>query len=69
MGETLKELLSSKKFVTALLSLVIVILGHFGIDLDLTSMMAIISPLLAFILGQGIADAGKEAVKIDKTDS
>lgn len=62
----MKELLKSKKFQAAVVGLVVAILSHFGLDVDNATVMTILSPILAFILGQGIADAGKEAMKIEK---
>ena len=52
-----KSLSRSKKSVTALLATVISIATE--------TLMTTLSPILAYIVGQGIADHGKEKAKID----
>lgn len=57
-------LFSSKKFVAALVAaLVAFIAAYFGFSPE--KVMAVISPLLAYIGAQGIADLGKERAKIE----
>lgn len=60
------DLATSKKLIAAVLSVIIIVLGHFGIDIELDALMTVISPILVYIVGQGVADMGKEARKIDK---
>lgn len=59
------DLLKSKKFQAAIAGVVVVI-GQdvLGIDLDPASITAVISLIVSYILGQGIADHGKEAAKV-----
>ena len=61
----MKDLLTSKKFLTAVLTVLLMILGKFGLEIDIEVALAIVLPLLAYILGQGIADNGKEKAKIE----
>ncbi len=61
---TLKALLSSKKFVAALIAALVWIAGKVGLDVDTTTMAGIVGPISAYVLGQGIADSGKEAAQI-----
>ena len=37
-----------------------------GIELSTEELTAILSPLVAYILGQGLADIGKEKARIEK---
>ena len=67
MVESLKEmlvvLLTSKKAQAALAGMVVAIALRLGINVDVETVLTIISPIIAYIIGQGIADAGKEAAK------
>ncbi len=58
--EVMDKLLHSKKFWMAVLGLVVAITAEFGFDLSVEEMWLVLSPILAYILGQGIADFGKE---------
>lgn len=60
MPQVLADLFTSKKFLAALLGLVVVIVNHFGMNLDTDALMTALSPIIAYIVGQGIADHGKE---------
>ncbi len=57
------DLLRSKKFQAASLGLIVAIGGHFGFDLDSDILLTVLSPILAYIAGQGLADFGKERAK------
>lgn len=59
MLDAIRDLLSSKKFLMAVLGLVAGIAARFGFQMDPTATAAWLSPLLVAILGQGIADHGK----------
>lgn len=59
------ELLKSKKFQTAVISVIVMVAAKAGLDLDTENLLAIASPLIAYILGQGVADFGKERAKIE----
>jgi hypothetical protein len=63
LGTVLKQILTSKKALAAILGVVVGLAAKLGLALDTETLMAILSPILAYILGQGLADTGKEAVK------
>lgn len=69
MWQTVKDLLKSKKALVALIACVVWCAGRFGLDLDKEALLGAVTPLWAFVLGQGIADAGKEAAKLKADDS
>ena len=59
------DILKSKKFQAALVSLVVVIAGKAGFNLDEAALLTIISPFLTYIAGQAVADVGKEKAKVE----
>ena len=59
------EIFKSKKFWASLVGLVVTVLGHFGLDLNVEQIMTVVSPILAYVLGQAISDAGKERAKVE----
>ena len=59
-----RELLSSKKFVAVLISLAVWLGGYAGLELDPLTLAPIFGTIIAYILGQGLADQGKSAAKI-----
>lgn len=63
--DLIKHLLSSKKFIATLLGFVIALAARFGFEVSYEELLALVSPFIAYILGQGIADFGKEAKKIE----
>lgn len=63
--DLLKSLLGSKKFVAMLVGVIVVIVGKAGFDVDQTTIAEIVGLIVAFIVGQGVADAGKEKAKIE----
>jgi hypothetical protein len=65
--KTVQDLFSSKKFLVSLLTLILGIGSKFVPelkDLDPVELVTLLSPLIAYIIGQGIADSGKEAAKL-----
>lgn len=65
MKKALLELLSSKKFLVAVLSVVVFGLGKVGLHLTVEQLLPVLGPLWAYIFGQGLADFGKEKAKVD----
>ena len=65
MINTIKELLRSKKAVVAIVTTLALILGLFGIHIDVPELVTAVSPLYVYIIGQGLADKGKEAAKVN----
>lgn len=59
------DILKSKKFQAAIVGLIMAIAGKAGLQLDDTALLTILSPILAYIAGQGLADIGKERAKIE----
>lgn len=57
--ENLKQALTSKKFIAAIAGVIVALVARVGIDLDTEATATILSPIVAYIVGQGIADFGK----------
>jgi len=62
--DLLADLWASKKWRTAALGLVVGLAGKLGLSMDAESLALILAPLVAYIVGQGIADQGKEAAAL-----
>ena len=60
----LLELLSSKKAVATLAGVLVAIAAKVGIGLEPDAVAALVSPILAYLLGQGIAAPGKAAERL-----
>ena len=60
----LKSLLTSKKFLAAVLACVAWLLGKLGLHLDNDELLGAVLPLWTYVIGQAIADHGKEAAKV-----
>ena len=70
MLTALKELASSKKALATLAATGVSLLAKLGFDISTEELMPILAPLVAYIIGQGIADNGKSAAKIkDRQDN
>lgn len=61
----IRDLFSSKKFVTSLVAALVVVLGKFGFEVEESALLTVISPFMAYVVGQGIADASKERAKVE----
>lgn len=61
--DLLRQLLSSKKFVVTLTAVLVWVLARVGWDVPESTLLPVIGALVAFVLAQGWADRGKEAVK------
>lgn len=65
LGFLKAEILKSKKFQAALLGMLVVVvtavLGKFGITVSEESTMQIVGLIMAYILGQGMADWSKNS--------
>ena len=57
--KTLRDLLASKKFLVAAISVIAHVAGRYGFDVDEQAMLTMLSPLYAYVIGQGLADGGK----------
>lgn len=62
--DLIKSLLSSKKFIAAIVGIAIAIGGRYGLNFDPELVREIVLLLAAYVVGQGISDLGKDAAKI-----
>ena len=69
MGNALADLISSKKALTAIATVIVGLLAHLGLHMTTADILPLLSPFMAYIVGQGIADHGKERAKIEKAQS
>ena len=65
MLTALKDLLASKKFLVMLTAIAVAVASKLGLNLDPDMLTQIMAMAGTFIVGQGIADHGKEAAKIN----
>lgn len=64
----IRELLTSKKFLTSLLGLAVAIAVKLGVpEVQAGEIVELLSPLIAYIVAQGVADVGKEKAKNEPT--
>ncbi len=59
------EILKSKKFLAMIAGVVLAIASRAGLDLDPDMVDRVLALVGVYILGQGIADRGKEAAKVN----
>lgn len=59
------QFLTSKKAIALIVGLLIMLADSAGLSLPEEDLTNIVQMIMAYIVGQGIADAGKEAAKID----
>ena len=62
----IKDLLTSKKAITAIASVFAGLVARIGFEIPAEDLVPILSPAMAYIVGQGIADHGKERAKIER---
>ena len=63
------QMLTSKKAIAMLAGLMVAGFGHLGLNLDPEALTTILAPVLAYIVGQGVADHGKEKARMEKSDT
>ena len=61
MLKALLDMVASKKAISAIAGVIVAFALKYGLELDTESVAAVISPIIAYILGQGVADFGKAA--------
>ena len=66
MGNSIADLFKSKKALTAMAAVIVGLAAKLGLDISTDELLPILSPLMAYIVGQGIADHGKERAKVEK---
>ena len=59
------EMLTSKKFVTSVASLIAGFTARIGYDVPVEDVVVLIGPAISYVIAQGIADHGKSKAKID----
>ena len=64
MPVVLRDMLGSKKAIAMIAGLVVSCVGKYGLDLPTEELTAVLSPILAYVLGQGVADVGKEKARL-----
>lgn len=61
MMDVFRQLLNSKKAIAAVAGVLIALAARVGLDLPVESTHEIIAVVVAYIVGQGLADFGKES--------
>lgn len=63
----LKTLLKSKKFLVSLSGVLFVLLNQVaGLNIPETTLAEVVGLMAAYVIGQGFADKGKEAIKAEE---
>ena len=65
MKELLKQVLTSKKAWATIAAILVWVLGRVGWDVAAEELLPVIGALCAFVVGQALADVGKEAKKLE----
>ena len=65
MWNAIADMLKSKKALTAIAAAIVAGGAKIGWDVSTEELMPILTPLMAYIVGQGIADHGKERAKVE----
>ena len=55
------ELLGSKKAIACVTGVVLAFTARLGLELDAASVAGIVGPIMAYVIGQGLADFGKHS--------
>lgn len=61
----LAQVFTSKKALATMAGVVVALLGKLGVQLPLEVTISILGLIGTYVIGQGIADNGKEAVKAE----
>ncbi len=65
MWPAIKDLAKSKKAIIAICTTIAAAGAKIGWNVSTEELIPIITPLMAYIVGQGIADNGKEKAKME----
>jgi len=60
----LKEMITSKKFIAAVAGIIVTLAAKKGLDIKPDYVNPIVGMIVAYIVGQGVADHGKAAAHI-----
>ena len=63
--QVLKDLLASKKFLATLVGILSILIGKIGWNVPDETLTQLVALVASFVVGQGIADFGKEKAKIE----
>ena len=69
MTEAVRAMFGSKKFLAAAVGVIVGVAGQYGLDIPAQELTVVLSPVLAYIVGQGVADAGKEKARVGQQAS
>ena len=69
MGKAITDLFQSKKALAAMAAVIVGLAAKLGFEISTDELLPILSPLMAYIVGQGIADHGKERAKVEAAQS
>lgn len=61
MWKLIREVLTSKKAIAAIVGVIVAFAARYGLELPADAVTQVISPIVAYIIGQGFADFGKSA--------
>jgi len=68
VNDIIRELLQSKKFLAAIAGAAVVVLNKaLSIDMPEEDLLKILGMIATYIVGQSVADFGKEKAKVEKT--
>lgn len=62
--DLIKGLLSSKKFIAAIIGVIITLASRYGLNLDPAVVQEVAAIFITYLIAQGISDHGKEAARI-----
>lgn len=63
--QVIREAATSKKFIVTVAGVIAAAAMKINLELSTEAVATIIAPLIAYIIGQGWADTGKEAAKVE----
>lgn len=61
----IKEAATSKKFIVTVAGVIAAAAMKINLELSTEAVATILSPIVAYIIGQGWADSGKEVAKVE----
>ena len=64
--DTIKEMLTSKKFLASIAGFIVTAAARIGLELDPVVVAALLASVIGYVISQGWADSGKEAAKIEQ---
>lgn len=66
MSKVIAELLTSKKAIAAAVGVFLAVTNRYGLQLPEEAINQIIAALVSYVIGQGLADFGKNATGVSK---